>query len=68
MSERRVEALYCQRGGHRRLRLEYKDAIALLSEEGIEIGLGDDLTVERQYQLGRIIGRKVSARLLSFFR
>ncbi|CAF0992227.1 unnamed protein product [Adineta steineri] len=40
------------------LRLEYKDGLALLAEAGVQMGSEDDLTVENERILGRIVKAK----------
>ncbi|KAF8925468.1 hypothetical protein EDD21DRAFT_2765 [Dissophora ornata] len=40
------------------LRLEYKDAVALLRENGVEMGDYDDLTTEIERQLGQLVKEK----------
>ncbi|KAF9355879.1 aspartate--tRNA ligase dps1 [Mortierella sp. NVP85] len=40
------------------LRLEYKDAVALLRENGVEMGDYDDLTTESERKLGQLVKEK----------
>lgn len=43
-----------------RLRLEYKEGLALLAEAGIQMGSEDDLSTENERVLGRIVKEKVN--------
>ena len=42
-----------------RLRMEYKDGVALLHEVGVQMGSEDDLTTENERILGKIVKAKV---------
>ena len=43
-----------------RLRIEYREGVALLAEAGVQMGSEDDLTTENERILGGIIKKKVS--------